>query len=92
MKTMMPTMVVLMLALAWPLSLAAQEIDWKTFDPKKATPEQMEEINRMLEENLNQRLAKGAGSPGEIKSLIMRGEQDHDKWCTTTAPSPGPTR
>ena len=75
MKTMMPTMVVLMLALAWPLSLAAQEIDWKTFDPKKATPEQMEEINRMLEENLNQRLAKGAGSPGEIKSLIMRGNK-----------------
>lgn len=75
MKTLMSTMVVLTLALAWPLSLAAQEIDWKTFDPKKATPEQMERINRMLEENLNQRLAKGTGSPGEIKSLIMRGNK-----------------
>lgn len=75
MKTMMSTMCVLILLLAIPFVGAAQEVDWKTFDPKKATPEEMERINRMLEENLNRQLAKGAGSPGEIKSLIMRGNK-----------------
>jgi hypothetical protein len=75
MKTMMSAMCVLILVLALPFALVAQQVDWKTFDPKKATPEEMERINKMLEENLNQQLAKGTGLPSEIRSLIMQGNK-----------------
>ena len=53
----------------------AQSVDWKTFEPKKATPEEMERVNNLLEENLNKRLGKTTGDPAEIKSLIMRGNK-----------------
>lgn len=56
--------------------LVAQEIDWKNFDPKKASAAQMEQVNRIIEQRLSQqlgRLQKGAGEPSEIRSIIMRG-------------------
>lgn len=55
----------------------AQQIDWNKFEPKKATPEEMDRVNRVLEENLNKRLRlrKGLGDPAEIRSLIMRGNK-----------------
>jgi len=53
----------------------AQSVDWKTFEPKKATPEQMERINKLLEQNLDKHLGKTTGDPAEIKSLIMRGNK-----------------
>src|SRR3990172_6722058 len=58
-----------------PATVVAQSVDWKTYDPKKATPEEAERVNRMLEKNLNSRLGKTTGSPAEIKSLIMRGNK-----------------
>ncbi|MGH2569387.1 MAG: hypothetical protein ACRDGA_13700, partial [Bacteroidota bacterium] len=57
-------------------ALLSQEIDWEKFDPKKATPAEMERVNRFLEEQLNQySLKKGAGASAEIRSLIMRGNK-----------------
>ena len=58
--------------------LVAQEIDWKNFDPKKASPAQMEQVNRTIEKNLGLQLGKlqkGAGDPAEIRSLIMKGNK-----------------
>jgi hypothetical protein len=58
--------------------LFAQQFEWKNFDPKKATPAQMEQVNRMIEQNLRRQLnglRKSAGDPAEIRSLIMRGNK-----------------
>lgn len=65
----------MILLLAPPAVLVGQSVDWKTYDPKKATPEEAERVNKVLEENLNRRLGKTAGNPAEIKSLIMRGNK-----------------
>jgi hypothetical protein len=53
----------------------AQEIDWKNFDPKKATPEEMERVNAYLEGRLKAAFAKTTGDPREIRSLIIRGNK-----------------
>lgn len=52
-----------------------QEIDWPHFDPKKATPEEMQKVNDLLERQLNRALAKTTGDPREIRSLIIRGNK-----------------
>ena len=67
--------IALMALVTLPAIVASQSVDWKTFDPKKATPEEMDRVNKMLEENLNKQLGKTTGSPAEIKSLIMRGNK-----------------
>ncbi len=53
----------------------AQEVDWKTFDPKKVSQEEMKRINDAIEMRLNNSLKKTAGDPREIKSWIMRGNK-----------------
>jgi hypothetical protein len=58
--------------------VVAQEIDWMKLDPKKASPAEMERVNRIIEQNLNRqlnKLKKTAGDPAEIRSLIMRGNK-----------------
>jgi hypothetical protein len=53
----------------------AQEIDWQRFDPKKATPEEMQRVNDYLERQLNRTFAKTTGLPSEIRSLIINGNK-----------------
>lgn len=67
----------LMLLCFWSASLLSQEIDWKTYDPKKATPEENDRVNRFLENNFrNPRgLGKTAGKMTEIRSFIMKGNK-----------------
>lgn len=65
-------------SIALGIRVFAQEIDWKKFDPKKASPAEMEEVSRIIEQNLNRQLSKlkkGAGDLAEIRSLIMRGNK-----------------
>lgn len=56
------------------VSAGAQEIDWKTFDPKRATPEQWENVLDFMEKN-GTLLHKTMGDQREIKSHIMRGNK-----------------
>jgi len=56
-------------------AMHAQEIDWQKFDPKKATPEEMERVNAYLEGRLRAAFAKTNGDPREIRSLIIRGNK-----------------
>ncbi|MBI2619053.1 MAG: hypothetical protein HYW57_03135 [Ignavibacteriales bacterium] len=55
--------------------LSAQQIDWRNYDPKKASPAEAERVNRFLEENYKRYLGKTAGEPSEIRSAIMRGNK-----------------
>ncbi len=52
----------------------AQEIDWKTFDPKRATPDEWQRVLSFMEQN-ERRLAKTTGEAREIRSLIIRGNK-----------------
>lgn len=58
-----------------PTRAFAQEIDWKTFDPKKATPAEMQRVIDFLDRNLDRQLAKRGGDAREIRSFIMRGNK-----------------
>jgi hypothetical protein len=58
----------------WTLGVA-QAVNWQTFDPKKATPQEMERVHRMLEENFRRYFGKTAGDPREIRSVIMNGNK-----------------
>ncbi len=54
----------------------AQEIDWEHFDPKRATPRELERVARFLENNLRKSVPNGTtGSPSEIKSLTINGNK-----------------
>lgn len=53
----------------------SQEIDWNHFDPKKATPEEMQRVNDYLEQQLKRAFAKATGDQREIRSLIIRGNK-----------------
>ncbi len=55
--------------------IIAQEINWETFDPKTATPEEMARVVDFLENVANKNLEKISGDPGEIKSLIINGNK-----------------
>ncbi len=55
-------------------ALRAQEIDWKTFDPKRTTPDEWQRVLDFMEHN-QQRLAKTTGVPSEVRSLIIRGNK-----------------
>lgn len=52
----------------------AQQIDWEHFDPKKATPQEMQRVTDFLDHHANQ-LGKTNGVQSEIKSLIIRGNK-----------------
>ena len=53
----------------------AQEIDWEKLDPKTATPEEWQRVLDFMDRNADNYLSKVSGSPGEIKSLIIRGNK-----------------
>ena len=53
----------------------AQQIDWQTFDPKKATPEEMQRMHDFLENNIRDTSPRSTGDPREIRSLIIRGNK-----------------
>ncbi len=55
-------------------SAYGQEINWETFDPKTASPEEMQQVVDFLENNARQ-FRKTDGSPLDIKSLIMNGNK-----------------
>ncbi len=69
-RTIISVLLLLLLAVVG----QAQEIDWKSFDPKKATPEEWEKVLDFMERN-GQLLQKTTGDQREIKSLIMRGNK-----------------
>ncbi len=61
-----------------PVAVFTQNPDWRTYDPKKATPEESERMNTWIEMNLRRQLtslSKKAGNPREIRSVIMRGNK-----------------
>jgi hypothetical protein len=64
-----------MISLLVAVPARGQEIDWQHFDPKKATPAEMQKVNDLLERQLNRALAKTTGDPREIRSLIIRGNK-----------------
>ena len=68
-------MLLAVLALAFVRTAAtAQEINWKTFDPKRTTPEEWQRVVEFMEQN-ERRLAKTTGETREIRSLIIRGNK-----------------
>ncbi|MGB2868949.1 MAG: hypothetical protein WBD36_10890 [Bacteroidota bacterium] len=62
-------------ALGFSFLVHGQDIDWKNYDPRKATPEEAKRVNEFLENNLKTYFGKTAGDPREIKSWIMRGNK-----------------
>ncbi len=53
----------------------AQEIDWEHFDPKTATPQEMQRVIDFLDRMAEQYPYKTTGNPSEIKSLIINGNK-----------------
>jgi hypothetical protein len=53
----------------------AQEIDWDHFDPKTATPQEMQRVIDFLDRMADQYPGKVNGNPSEIKSLIINGNK-----------------
>lgn len=74
MKKTLCTLLAVLAVIAFRTAAPAQEIDWKTFDPKRATPEEWDRVNAFMEEN-ERRLAKTTGEAREIRSLIIRGNK-----------------
>jgi hypothetical protein len=50
-------------------------IDWKHFDPKKATPAEMQRVVNFLDSMANNYPGKINGNPSEIRSLIINGNK-----------------
>ena len=65
-----------LLLLNW--SIFAQVPDWRTYDPKKATPDEAARMNKWIEDNHRRAhggLGKSTGLSSEIRSVIMRGNK-----------------
>jgi hypothetical protein len=63
------------LLLAPPAFVRAQEIDWDHFSPKRATQEEWQRVLDFMDRTQRRRLGKTTGDPGEIRSLIIRGNK-----------------
>ncbi len=70
-----PISCLLLAILLWASSGMAQPLNWQTFDPKKATPEEIQRMNDFLEKNIRDHFAKVTGDPREIRSLIIQGNK-----------------
>jgi hypothetical protein len=53
----------------------AQPVNWETFDPKKATAEEIRQMHDFLENNIRKHFAKITGDPREVRSLIIHGNK-----------------
>src|SRR5512141_111254 len=65
---------------AFAMMASAQELDWRHFDPKKASPSEWRQMMEFMEQqaekyNREHPLLKTTGSPAEVRSRIMRGNK-----------------
>ncbi|MEW6511443.1 MAG: hypothetical protein AB1428_10830 [Bacteroidota bacterium] len=73
MKRLTLTLLAMSLLMSFPLG--AQEINWKTFDPKTASPEEIQRVIDYLDRHASEIMSKITGDAKEIRSLIIRGNK-----------------